>query len=270
MNARALLLLTLLATAAPALHPQQDATGSDQRINDQPTAPAIPQQPAATLPGATTPDSNRRSTTTSPLNAPAATTAPGAPIPLPPTPMRPDRADDSYAIYSLLMPGSYLLGLGPEHNQTWLVGDTTITRGYPGDRTPGAQRCIQPPADRAQDFKAVFDDYDKHKAESVQLEHNLQVQIPYKLLNEQQRNAFNDTRNASRPNAPDAATADDYRGAPGITYFSQVYFNLGNTLALVYMQESCGPKCGTGKWVALEKVSGGWVPRDWNVCSLAS
>jgi hypothetical protein len=183
--------------------------------------------------------------------------------------MAPDRADDSYAIYSLLMPGSYLLNLGPEHNQTWLVADATITRGYPGDRVASARRCILPPADLTQDFRTVFDDFDKHAMESIQLERNFQIQVPYRLMNEQDRKAFSITRTASDP-APDAATADTFRGAPGITYFSQVYFNLGNTLALVYMQEWCGPKCGKGQWIALEKVTGGWVRRNWNVCSLAS
>jgi hypothetical protein len=167
------------------------------------------------------------------------------------------------------MPGSYLLNLGPDNNQTWLVADATITRGYAGDRVATARRCIQPPADRQQDFNAVFDDFDKHKSESIQLERDLQVQIPYKLVNDQQREAFAGTRTANAP-APDADTADQFRGTPGITYFSQVYFNLGNTLALVYMQEFCGPKCGEGKWVALEKVTGNWVQRNWNACNLAS
>jgi len=183
--------------------------------------------------------------------------------------MAPTRVDDSYAIYSLLMPGSYLLNLGPDNNQAWLVADATVVRGQPGDRVPSARRCIQPPADRQQDFQAVFEDFDQHKSESIQLERNFQVQIPYQLLNEQQRDSFASTRTASA-SAPDAATADQFRGTPGITYFSQVYFNLDNTLALVYMQEFCGPKCGQGEWVALEKITGGWVRHNWNVCSLSS
>lgn len=257
MNARALILLILIA---PVLHAQAS--------NQAPTPNPVP-QPAAVTPGASTPEPGSRSDTTSSKSTPAATPARGEPIPLPPVPMSPTRVDDSYAIYSLLMPGSYLLNLGPDNNQTWLVADATITRGSADDRVPSARRCIQPPADRQQDFKSVFDDFDKHKSESIRLERNLQVQIPYKLLNEQQRGSFADTRTANAP-TPDAATTDEFRGAPGITYFSQVYFNIDNTLALVYMQEFCGPKCGEGKWIALEKVTGNWVRRNWNACSLAN
>ncbi|HEY0308387.1 MAG TPA: hypothetical protein VGB94_09510 [Acidobacteriaceae bacterium] len=272
MNVRALVFLTIFAAVAASgqnVIPAPD--GSQQGIQDQPSASGTlpPEQPAATLPGASTPESGSRSNAGSARNTPAANPPLGHPIPLPPIPMSPDRADDSYAIYSLLMPGSYLLNLGPEHNQAWLVADATITRGYPSDRVPSARRCIQPPTDRTQDFRAVFEDFDKHAMESIQLDRNFQVQIPYRLLSEKERNSFSITRSASGP-APDAATADAFRGAPGITYFSQVYFNLGNTLALVYMQEWCGPKCGQGQWIALEKVTGGWVRRNWNVCSLAS
>lgn len=268
MNVRALLLVTLLAAPLSAQQNPEPST-SAPGIHDQPTAPAIPQQPAATLPGATPLDSGSRSNTTSAKSTPADNRAPGDPIPLPPVPMSPNRADDSYAIYSLLMPGSYLLNLGSDHNQSWLVADSTITRGQTGDRVPSARRCIQPPTDRTDDFKAVLEDFDKHKSESIRIERNLQIQIPYQLLNDQQRQAFADSRTANAP-APDPATAEQFRGTPGITYFSQVYFNLGNTLALVYMQEYCGPRCGAGQWIVLEKVSGGWVRRNWNVCTLAS
>jgi hypothetical protein len=261
MNVRALFLFALIGTSV-FVQEQTDA-------QNPPVPPNIPQQPAATLPSASTPESGSRSNTTSPLSTPATNAPRGEPIPIPPVPMAPTRADDSYAIYSLLMPGSYLLNLGPANNQTWLVADATITRGQPGDRVPSARRCIQPPADRRQDFQAVFDDFDKHKSESIQLERNFQVQIPYQLVNEEQRKSFADTRTANAP-APDASTTDEFRGTPGITYFSQVYFNIDNTLALVYMQEFCGPKCGEGEWVALEKVTGGWVRRNWNVCTLAN
>jgi hypothetical protein len=265
MNVRALLLLTFIAL--PVNAQQTDNSQLDSQAQSAP--PGLPPQPAATLPGASTPESGSRSNTTTSKSTPAADPARGEPIPIPPVPMAPTRADDSYAIYSLLMPGSYLLNLGPDNNQTWLVADATIIRGAPGDRVPSARRCIQPPADRVNDFQPVFDDFDKHKAESIQLERDFQVQIPYKLVNEEQRTAFAQTRTANGP-APDAGTADQFRGAPGITYFSQVYFDLGNTLALVYMQEFCGPKCGEGQWIALEKITGGWVRRNWNVCTLAS
>jgi hypothetical protein len=259
MNVRTLILLTVIAFPV-ALNAQSS--------NQAPSPNPVP-APAAVTPGASTPESGSRSDTTSSKSTPSANTPRGESLPLPPVPMSPTRADDSYAIYSLLMPGSYLLNLGPDNNQTWLVADATIVRGAPDDRVASARRCIQPPADRQQDFKSVFDDFDKHKSESIQLERDLQVQIPYKLVNDQQRQAFADTRTANAP-APDTATTDEFRGAPGITYFSQVYFNIDNSLALVYMQEFCGPKCGEGKWIALEKVTGNWVRRNWNACSLAN
>ena len=237
-------------------------------IAQQPSQDAM-QQPNSPVSGTASPSSVSASNARPPSDSSAANAPRGTDIPMPPISMAPDRGDDSYAIYSLLMPGHVLADLGTEQNQKWLIADTTILRGQLNDQVPSPRRCVQPPAERTQDFQGVFEDFDRHKNERIQLDRNFTLQQPYDLLDEAQRTAFASTRTASA-SAPDPNVAADFRGAPGIVYFSQVYFNLGNTLALVYQQEWCGPKCGEGQWVVLEKISGGWVRRNWNSCMLAS
>jgi hypothetical protein len=48
----------------------------------------------------------------------------------------------------------------------------------------------------------------------------------------------------------------------GITYFSEVYFNVAQTAALVYILDWCGNLCSQSEWVYLEKQNGTWVRRS--------
>ncbi len=52
------------------------------------------------------------------------------------------------------------------------------------------------------------------------------------------------------------STYGDYLG---ITYFSEVYFNVAQTAALVYVLDWCGNLCSQAECVYLEKQNGAWV-----------
>jgi len=49
-----------------------------------------------------------------------------------------------------------------------------------------------------------------------------------------------------------------YGGGMGVMGFSRVYFNKELDKAILYYEFNCGPKCGTGEVVFVEKVSGKW------------
>ena len=53
-----------------------------------------------------------------------------------------------------------------------------------------------------------------------------------------------------------------YSNYLGITYFSEVYFNVAQTAALVYVLDWCGNLCSQSEWVYLEKQNGTWVRRS--------
>jgi hypothetical protein len=61
---------------------------------------------------------------------------------------------------------------------------------------------------------------------------------------------------------PGSDLSSKYAGYPGVTFFSQVYFNAAHTAALVYMNNWCANLCAAGEWVYLEKHGATWVRRS--------
>ncbi len=57
-------------------------------------------------------------------------------------------------------------------------------------------------------------------------------------------------------------TQSQWAGYPGVTYFSEVYFDSKHQAALVYMNDWCAHLCASGSWVYLEKHGGQWVRRS--------
>ena len=68
----------------------------------------------------------------------------------------------------------------------------------------------------------------------------------------------------------DALTAH-YHGAPGLSRFSQVYFNSHHTLAMVFANGWCGGLCAHSYWEILELDNGGaWKRLGWHTTDLMS
>jgi hypothetical protein len=187
-------------------------------------------------------------------------------VPLSPISMLPDRLEDSYAIYSLILPVDEFQSQGPEHNQLWLIENTTASME---DALSDIRKCINPPAEDAKDFEQVLKDFDQRKSERVLLRRHFQVAPPYLLLDQQ---SMKDYWTAHAPNAasqhPDLVKK--FQGAPGIMSVSEVYFNLDKTVAAVWIWGQCGSLCGQGYWVALKKVEGKWVKQKWGTCMVMS
>jgi hypothetical protein len=171
-----------------------------------------------------------------------------APKPSPPSrprigviPMPPDRAEDSYSIYSMLMPGRTLASLPSAQGAPWAIAAVTIGEAERNPQIP-PQGQLKPPADNAKGFGEAVGDYEANRYTRVRLEKSaFHLDHAFELVD------------------PDTAKTAGY---PGVTYFSEVYFDSKHRAALVFMYEWCANLCAAGTWVYLEKHGGQWERRS--------
>jgi hypothetical protein len=173
-----------------------------------------------------------------------------------PPPIPPDRLPDSYQIYSLLMPGQVFIDM--DSGQPWAISDTTVNED---DMNPklAPEATLQPPDDNPEAFREAVNDYNQRKKERLVLKRRLKLDRPYVLLSPADAAQFRAARTSV-----DATSAmqSAYSNYLGITYFSEVYFNVAQTAALVYILDWCGNFCAQSEWVYLEKQNGAWVRRS--------
>ena len=197
--------------------------------------------------------------------------------PSPPIPMPKDRAADSYDLYSRLMPVGELGNPGWPHD-LYLMADTTTSpvsydepcfvkmdpdKGPPGEANwENPHIAISAPKEREHDFAEVLEDFDKHCHERIRLTPELmKTKVPLRMLTENEAKEFYSTR--SDPKAPESLK-EKYKGAPGLSSFSQVFFNKNHTLALVYAQGWCGNLCAQMFWGVFERMPDGtWKSQPW-------
>jgi hypothetical protein len=187
-------------------------------------------------------------------HGPRSVAAPGDPIPMPD-----DRAEDSYAIYALLMPGQPFATLPPDQNARWAIAAVTVNES---DRNPAIppQGQLKPPPDNPRGFNDAVGDYEANKNVRVQLSRDaLHVSHAFTLLSPGAVAALREARGG--PQVTSQAQSE-WAGYPGVTYFSEVYFNKDHTSALVYMDDWCAHLCAAGTWIYLEKHGGQWVRRS--------
>ena len=173
-----------------------------------------------------------------------------------PAPVAPDRLPDSYQIYSLLMPGQVFTDM--DSGQPWAVSDITVNED---DMNPklAPEATLQPPDDNPRAFREAVMDYNQRKKERLALTRRFTLDRPYVLL------GAADTAQLRAAHTSMTASSDmqsEYGDYLGITYFSEVYFNVAQTAALVYILDWCGNLCSQAEWVYLEKQNGTWVRRS--------
>jgi hypothetical protein len=173
-------------------------------------------------------------------------------------PIPADRLPDSYQIYSLLMPGQVFTDMDSGQNQPWAISDTTVNED---DMDPklAPEATLQPPADNVRAFKEAVSDYNQRKKERLALTHRFQLSRPYILLKPGDAAQFRAAKTSLNATSSMQSTYNDYLG---ITYFSEVYFNVAQTAALVYILDWCGNLCSQSEWVYLEKQNGVWIRRS--------
>lgn len=170
-------------------------------------------------------------------------------------PMPPDRAVDSYAIYSLLMPGPSFASMSPEQNGTWAIAGVTVSVD---DRNPAVppQGQLKPPPGDERGFQEALGDYESNQHVRVQLSRRpFRLSRAFTLLTPGDVQDFRAAKSAT----PSAETRSRWAGYPGITFFSEVYFDASHHSALVFVGNWCAHICGAGTWVFLEKQNGQWV-----------
>jgi hypothetical protein len=170
-----------------------------------------------------------------------------------------DRADDSYAIYSLLMPGQEFASMSPEQNARWAIAQITINEA---DRNPAVppQGQLKPPPENPRGFQEALEDYETNKYIRIALmKEQFQLSHPFAILSP---DAVVALRRAKAGAQVSSETQTQWAGYPGVTYFSEVYFDSKHRAALVYMNDWCAHLCAAGSWVYLEKHGDRWVRRS--------
>jgi hypothetical protein len=169
-----------------------------------------------------------------------------------------DRAADSYAIYSLLMPGVPFDSMSPQQASRFAIAATTVNIDDMNPAIPPDGQ-LQPPPNNETAFREAVQDFHTRRYERIQLEHQLKVDRPYTLLS---AGDAAELRNTLAGIDPGSQLQDKWSGYPGITYFSEVYFNSTRNAALVYMNNFCANLCANGQWIYLEKHDNQWVRRS--------
>lgn len=161
-------------------------------------------------------------------------------------PIPADRAADSYAIYSLLTPGSSSDTISPRQIHNWVIANTTVSITDMDPAVPPNGQLKAPP-DNGRAFNEAVRDFNVHRNERFLLDaNNFHPHNAFSLLDQHQ------IRNLRQSGSTDT----------GIAFFSAVYFNENQTAALVYVNDWCANLCSAGQWVYLEKQSGQWVRRS--------
>jgi hypothetical protein len=169
----------------------------------------------------------------------------------------PDRAD-TYAIYSLLMPGVPFAGMSPTQATHFAIAGTTVNIDDMNPAVPPDGQ-LQPPPDNSDAFREAVQDFYTRKYERMQIEQQLQLDRPYTLLG---AGDVAELRSTLAGIDPGSQLQDKWAGYPGITYLSEVYFNTAHNAAVVYMNNFCANLCANGQWIYLEKKNGQWVRRS--------
>ena len=173
-------------------------------------------------------------------------------------PMPNDRAADSYAIYSVLMPGAPFASMNSLTTQKWAIADTTINISDMNPAIP-PEGQLQAPKDHAKGFHEAVRDFEARKYDRIQLTQQFHLTQSYNLINADQ---VAELRRAKTAVDAGSDLQTKYAAYPGVTFFSEVYFSSNHHAALVYMNNWCANLCQQGQWVYLEKHGGSWVRRS--------
>ena len=173
------------------------------------------------------------------------------------SPVPEERAADSYAIYSMLAPGPEL-----EHvasGQTWAIADTTVNTE---DRNPAVppEGQLKPPPDREKPFKEAVADFETNQHLRLHLSRKgFHIEHAFTLLTPDEVQQLRDAKSSV---AVSSSMQTEWSAYPGITFFSEVYFDSKHTVALVYRSEWCAHLCSAGTWIYLEKQGNRWVQQS--------
>jgi hypothetical protein len=175
------------------------------------------------------------------------------------SPIPAKRAADTYAIYSMLMPGQPFSSMSPSQTTRWAIAESTVNISDMNPSVPPDGQ-LTPPPDNPEGFKEALEDYESRKYERFRLESKrFQLSHSFSMLDDEQ---VSELRQARSSTTASSELKSQYAGYPGVTFFSAVYYNHPRTAALVFMNNWCANLCAAGQWVYLEKKGGQWVRRS--------
>jgi hypothetical protein len=175
------------------------------------------------------------------------------------SPIPAKRAADTYAIYSMLMPGQPFSSMSPSQTTRWAIAESTVNISDMNPSVPPDGQ-LTPPRDNPEGFKEALEDYESRKYERFRLESKrFQLSHSFSMLDDEQ---VSELRQARSSTTASSELKSQYAGYPGVTFFSAVYYNHPRTAALVFMNNWCANLCAAGQWVYLEKKGGQWVRRS--------
>jgi hypothetical protein len=117
--------------------------------------------------------------------------------------------------------------------------------------------AVHPPGDRMKDFEEILNDFDLRCHDRTKLSSTgWKTSVPLRLLTPIEQEEFGRRFVSS-------SAAQKYKGAPALYAFSEAYFNIRHSVALVYATQSCGGLCGEGMWIALVLKNGNWTRLEW-------
>ncbi len=163
-------------------------------------------------------------------------------------------AADTYAIYSLLMPGKLFQQMSNAKTSRWAIAEKTITFNEMNPRID-PRGALKPPPGNEKAFHQAVHNFELARDVSFTLQPRLHLDHPYDLLTPAQVRELREARSAA---ASDSRRQARHAAYPGITSFSAVYFSNDRKAALVYVNDWCGVLCAKGQWVYLEKINGHW------------
>lgn len=164
------------------------------------------------------------------------------------------RAADSYAIYSLLLPGQPFTSMPANDSTRWAIARETISFQQMNPRIE-PQGELQPPPGEEKPFQEAVEDFKLHQNEHYTLQPKFHIDHAYELLSDTQ---VNELRAAKSAPDPGSTAQGQYANYPGVTFFSPVFFDSKQQAALVFMNNWCASLCSQGEWIYLEKHGNQW------------
>lgn len=165
-----------------------------------------------------------------------------------------DRAAATYAIYSLITPGSLIRKTSTGSTTRWAIAKQTVSFADMNPRID-PRGALKPPPGDEKAFHQAVQDFERLRYLHFRLERHFRLGHPYTLLDAEQ---IRQLRAAKTSAYPGSTLRNRYAGYAGITFFSAVYFSDNQQAALVYRNDWCGVFCNQAQWFYFEKKNGHW------------
>ncbi len=175
------------------------------------------------------------------------------------------RDDESYAIYSMLVPNEFGADKDVSDYTQWIISEQTVRWPEPGDESK-LDTCFRiPDAEKAQ-YESMIADYKRQNAEPKKLVTKFTLPKMYSLLSDAGKDSYLAATEPAQGHRRMRRMQSWLEGAPGLISFSAIGYSADRSLALVFAQHECGEDCGGGSPHVLKKINGKWQEQKVVVC----